>query len=122
MDLPEDNADVEKRIPEGDIPACVCIKGSRYKAGGAEGILTGGTLLTFTSVLNTAYDATARQIPYVIFLEEAGEDLRHIHRYLTILKHFGLLERASGIIFGEWAGMPGNRRRGLQRQFPRRHV
>ena len=106
-DMPEGNADVEKRILRGEIPAYVCKNGPYYKAGKAEGILTGGNLSTFTSVLNTVYDATARQIPFILFIEDTGEDLQHIHRYLTILKHFGVLKRASGIICGEWVDMPG---------------
>ncbi len=105
--LSEGNADAQKRILSGEIPAYVCKNGSYYKAGEAEGILTGGNLSTLTSVLNTAYDATARQTQYILFLEDVGEDLQHIHRYLTILKHLGVLQRASGIICGEWVDMPG---------------
>ena len=106
-DLPKKNASVEKQMLRGIIPAYVCKNGPRYREGEAEGILIGGNLSTFTSVLNTAYDATARQIPYILFIEDESEDLQHIHRYLTILKHCGVLERASGIICGEWVDMPG---------------
>jgi muramoyltetrapeptide carboxypeptidase len=28
--------------------------------------------------------------------------MQQIHRYLTILKHAGVLKNASGIVFGEW--------------------
>ena len=107
MDLPKKNVSVEKKILRGNIPAYVCKNGPRSREGEAEGILIGGNLSTFTSVLNTAYDATARQIPYILFIEDESEDLQHIHRYLTILKHCGVLERASGIICGEWVDMPG---------------
>ena len=31
-----------------------------------------------------------------------GESIRTIHRYLTILKHAGVLENAQGIVFGEF--------------------
>lgn len=106
MDLPKKNANVEKQMLKGSIPAYVCKNGPHYREGEAEGILIGGNLSTFTSVLNTAYDATARQIPYILFIEDESENLQHIHRYLTILKHCGVLERASGIICGEWVDMP----------------
>ena len=32
--------------------------------------------------------------------------MQHIHRFLTILKHRGILDRAAGIVFGEWIGLP----------------
>jgi len=106
-DLPKKNADAERQILRGQIPAYICKNGPYYREGEAEGILIGGNLSTFTSVLNTAYDATARQVPYILFIEDVGEDLQHIHRYLTILKHFGVLDRASGIICGQWTDIPG---------------
>lgn len=105
-DLPKKNAAVEKQMLQGKIPAYVCKNGPRYQEGEAEGILIGGNLSTFTSVLNTAYDATARQVPYILFIEDVSEDLQHIHRYLTIMKHCGVLDRAAGIICGEWVDMP----------------
>ena len=52
--------------------------------------------------LNTAYDCTVRGFPYILFLEDVGEDISHLHHYLTVLKHFGVLDRASGILLGEW--------------------
>ena len=37
-----------------------------------------------------------------LFLEDVDGDMEQIHRFLTILKHRGVLDRAAGIIFGEW--------------------
>ena len=104
-DLPAANAETEKRLLRGEVPVYVCDNGKHYQEGTAEGILVGGNLSTFTSVLNTACDCTAKQVPYILFLEDEGENLQHIHRYMTILKHAGVLERASGIVFGEWVEM-----------------
>ena len=106
MSLPESNAEAVKRMLRGDIPAYTCKNGLYYRTGRAEGILTGGNLSTLTATLNTAYDCTSGGVPYILFLEDVGEDLQHIHHYLTVLKHFGVLERASGIILGEWTEMP----------------
>ena len=39
-------------------------------------------------------------------MEETEEDYEHIHRFLTILKHRGVLDKAEGIIFGEWVDFP----------------
>lgn len=105
-DLPEECKDVVKRILTGEIPAYRC-QGSAYDVqGSAEGILIGGNLATLTSVLNTAYDCTAADEPYILFLEDVEEDYEHIHRYLTVLKHQGVLDKAAGIIFGEWCDYP----------------
>ena len=53
----------------------------------------GGNLSTLTAVLSTAYDSTETDQPYILLLEDVEEDYEHIHRYLTVLKHFGVLDR-----------------------------
>lgn len=105
-DFPAECAEAEQRVLRGETPTYVC-EGSDYdKEGQAEGILIGGNLSTFTSVLGTPYDCTKTDQPYILFLEDVGEDVQHIHRYLAVLKHLGVLDRASGIIFGEWTDVP----------------
>ena len=105
-DFPEACYEAEKRILKGEIPAYKCEGSGLDREGTAEGILIGGNLSTFTSVLGSAYDSTAIEKPYVLFLEDVGENVQHIHRYLTLLKHLGILERAAGIVYGEWTDMP----------------
>lgn len=106
MDFPEKCFEAEQHILKGEIPSYKCA-GSKYdKAGTAEGILIGGNLSTLTSVLGTGYDCTKTDQPYILFLEDVNEDMEHLHRYLTVLKHQGILDRASGLIFGEWADTP----------------
>ena len=83
-----------------------CKSSSYSRQGEAKGILIGGNLSTFCSVLGSDYDCTKTDQPYILFLEDVGEDIRHIHRYLTILKHSGVLDNAAGIVFGEWAELP----------------
>ncbi len=105
-DFPQECAEAERRILQGEIPSYTC-EGSDYdKQGQAEGILIGGNLSTFTSVLGTAHDSTKIDQPYILFLEDIGEDVQHVHRYLAILKHLGVLDNASGIVFGEWTEVP----------------
>lgn len=104
--FPEGCADAEQRMMRGETPTYTC-DGSEYdKEGKADGILIGGNLSTFTSVLGTAYDSSKIDKPYILFLEDVGEDIQHVHRYLAILKHLGVLEHASGIVFGEWTEVP----------------
>jgi len=102
----EDSASAVEKSLKGQIPVYSC-QGSDYDVrGSAEGILIGGNLATLTGVLNTAYDCTRTDKPYILFLEEVEEDYQHIHRFLTILKHMGVLDQAEGIIFGEWVDIP----------------
>ena len=102
MSLPEECAEAELRMMTGEIPAYRCETDTPCIDGEAEGILVGGNLSTFVSVLNTGYDCTGIDEPYVLFLEDVDDNIREIHRYLTILKHMGVLDGASAIIFGEW--------------------
>ena len=104
--LSEECVDPSKRILQGEIPVYHVEGTDSDIPGQAEGILIGGNLVTLTSVLNTAYDCTRTGQPYILFLEEVAEDYEHIHRGLTILDHFGVLDNAQGIIFGEWIEVP----------------
>ena len=104
--FPEACAEAQRHMMTGEIPGYRCEAKPGCKTGTAEGILIGGNLSTFTACLDTAYDCTKLDQPYILFLEEVGENMQHIHRYLTILKHRGVLDRAAGIIFGEWTGLP----------------
>jgi muramoyltetrapeptide carboxypeptidase len=105
-DIPEECREAEKRVLRGEIPSYIC-QGSEFDLEGtAEGILVGGNLSTFSAVLNTAYSCTSMEEPFILFLEEVEEDYEHIHRYLTVLEHFGVLDRAAGILFGEWINYP----------------
>ena len=105
-DLPKECVEVEQRVLRGEIPSYTCKGSGLDKEGHAEGILIGGNLSTFTSVLGTAYDCTKIDQPYILFVEDESEDVQHVHRYLAVLKHLGVLDRAAGIVFGEWADVP----------------
>lgn len=72
----------------------------------AEGTLIGGNLSTPLSMLGAAYDCTRTAEPYILSLEDIDENPQHIHRYLTALMHLTVLDRAQGIVFGEWTGVP----------------
>ena len=105
-EFPKECADTELRMLKGETPTYTCKSPVKGKSGQAEGILIGGNLSTFTSVLGAAYDCTKINEPYILFLEDIGEDVQHVHRYLAVLKHLGVLDRAAGIVFGEWTDVP----------------
>lgn len=106
--LPTECAEAEYNMLKGRLPVYKCTSAEPGVDGEAAGILIGGNLSTFTSVLNTEYDCTKTDEPYILFIEEVGENIQHIHRYLTILKHNGVLDNASAIIFGEWTELPAD--------------
>lgn len=108
MGLPEECAQAELRMILGEIPSYRCETSTPCIDGEAEGVLVGGNLSTFVSVLNTGYDCTGMDEPYILFLEDVDDNIREIHRYLTILKHMGVLDGASGIVFGEFTMLPAN--------------
>ena len=107
-DLPEDCVEAELHMMNGVFPVYECEADPLCRQGTAEGILIGGNLSTFTATLETAYDSTEIEQPYILFFEEVGENMQHIHRYLTILKHKGILDRAAGILLGEWTELPAD--------------
>lgn len=101
-DLPKECADVEKKMLQGEIPEYKCA-GSEYdRQGEAEGILVGGNLTIMTNVMNTEYDSTKLDQPYILFLEDCECDYHQVHYSMTVLKNSGALDHAAGIILGEW--------------------
>ena len=107
-DIFEDCADAQRNMMMERIPSYRCETDTPMIEGEATGVLIGGNLSTMTAILNTEYDCTKTEEPYILFVEEIGENIQHIHRYLTILKHMGVLDRASGIVFGEWTKLPAD--------------
>ena len=108
--LPGPCVQAELNMMLGEIPAYECDASENCRPGTAEGILIGGNLCTFVATLDTAYDCSKLDEPYILFFEEVGENMQHIHRYLTVLKHRGILDRAAGIVFGEWTNLPADGR------------
>lgn len=105
-DFPEECAEAQQQLLKGNLPAYQCQADPHCKEGTAEGILIGGNLSTLIACIGTDYDPSVIDEPYILFLEDVGEDLQHIHRCLTVLKHTGFLDHAQGIIFGEWTDIP----------------
>ncbi len=100
--LPEECAEAERKMLQGEIPSYKCA-GSEYdNQGTAEGILIGGNPTILMTVANTAYDSTKLDQPYILFLEDVECDYHQVHYAMTVLKNNGVLEHASGIVLGEW--------------------
>lgn len=104
--LPAECVEAEQRLLRGELPSYTCECNGLCREGEAEGVLVGGNLSTLAGVIGTAYDCTQIDEPFILFVEDIGESVRHIHRNLTLLKHLGVLDKASGVVFGEWTDIP----------------
>lgn len=67
--------------------------------GTAKGILIGGNLSVFASLHKADCAEPKRSI---LFFEDIGEELTTIDRHLISMRRSGLLEKASGLIFGQF--------------------
>ncbi|MFQ5666168.1 MAG: LD-carboxypeptidase [Candidatus Binatia bacterium] len=70
--------------------------------GTAEGLLVGGCLSVVVATLGTPYAPKTRG--RLLFLEDVNEKPYRIDRMLTQLRHAGVLDDVSGVIFGEMSG------------------
>ncbi len=104
--LPDVCSEAQARMLKGDIPSYKFEASPLCVEGEATGILVGGNLSTFTSTLSTEFDCSKTDKRYILFFEDVEEDIQHIHRYLIILKHLGVLDKAAGFVFGEWTDLP----------------
>lgn len=73
------------------------------RAGGATGVLVGGTLTQLMASMGTPW---AFDPPHggVVFLEDVGERPYRIHRMLTQAAQAGIFANTSAIVFGEFPG------------------
>lgn len=72
-----------------------------FRKGEAAGLLMGGTLVQLIASLGTPY-AFDPPDGYVLFLEDVGERPYRLDRMMTQLRLSGALDRASGIVLGEF--------------------
>jgi muramoyltetrapeptide carboxypeptidase len=70
------------------------------RAGQAEGLVTGGCLSIFAEALGTPYAPRIEQ-DSILFLEDIGTKAYQWDRMLLHLRYAGLLEKVTGIVFGD---------------------
>jgi len=68
--------------------------------GKASGEIVGGNLIIFTLLQGTRYAVNTER--KILFIEDIREDAWRVDNFLTTLAYGGHLQRASGIIFGEF--------------------
>jgi len=70
----------------------------------SQGVLTGGNLAIICTLLGTASEVDTKG--KMLFFEETGENLYRIDRMIMQLKRAGKLEHITGLIIGDFSGIP----------------
>ncbi len=84
------------------------------RQGQAEGLLTGGCLSIFAEALGTPY-APRIEADSILFLEDIGTKPYQWDRMLLHLRYAGLLEKVTGIVFGDMGQCVSPEESGLSR-------
>ncbi len=73
-----------------------------WRTGTAQGLLLGGNLKRFVSLIGTSHFPPIELFDgAILFWEDVGETLYDISLYLHKLKHVGVLERIGGMVLGQ---------------------
>jgi muramoyltetrapeptide carboxypeptidase len=95
----EPASSITRNILFGTVPQYK-ISGNMYnRCGHAEGILVGGNLSSYSSIVGTKYHIPPRQ-DIILFIEEVEESLHSIDRLFYMLRLQLDFEKVKGIIFG----------------------
>lgn len=78
-----------------------------WKNGKAEGILLGGCLSMIAHLLGTPYFPDFSDS--ILFIEDVGEEIYKIDRYLAQLQQAGVFKKIKGLIIGEFIDCPDDR-------------
>lgn len=70
------------------------------KSGRAEGILTGGNLSLLSASIGTPYELDAAK--KILFIEEVGESVCRMERFLYHLRNAGKLRECAGVLLGQF--------------------
>ncbi len=72
--------------------------------GTAEGVLVGGNFITASGLAGTEYDVLdlPAESNTILFIEEVGEQIYAVERWLIRLQQSGALEKYKGIVLGEF--------------------
>lgn len=91
-----------KNQPDGDDANRLMTVKNRIKTitpGTAKGQLIGGNLSVLSGIVGSPYVPDFKN--YILFVEDVGENIYRIDRFLTHLKIAGILDKLSGFIFGQ---------------------
>ena len=95
----EPASSITRNILFGTVPQYKIPGNSYNRIGRAEGILVGGNLSSYSSIVGTKYRLPSKQ-DIILFIEEVEESLHSIDRLFYMLRLQLDFERVKGIIFG----------------------
>lgn len=95
----EPASSITRNILFGTVPQYKILGNSYNRIGHAEGILVGGNLSSYSSIVGTKYRLPSKQ-DIILFIEEVEESLHSIDRLFYMLLLQLDFERVKGIIFG----------------------
>lgn len=77
--------------------------------GHASGRLIGGNISVLGDLASTPFDpfVTVADEPFILFLEDVGESLSRLQRRLWRLRLAGVMNKARGIVVGQFTACPG---------------
>lgn len=88
-----------QNLPENNDALTMRSNRARTITGGkAKGVLVGGNLTVFCSLVGTPYLPDMRG--KILMLEDVGEAIYRIDRYFSTLQLSGMLEQVAGVVFG----------------------
>ncbi|MDZ7267363.1 MAG: LD-carboxypeptidase [candidate division KSB1 bacterium] len=90
---------ITEPVPCGDLQPQLERPFAAIRGGHARGRLLGGCLSLLATVAGTAFMPPVKQS--IFFLEEIGEEIYRIDRYLVHLRELGVLDRIGGFILGQ---------------------
>ena len=92
-----------RRLLAGTLPRYRVSHHPLDQPGSATGMLVGGNLSVFCGLAGSDVDFLNRQEPLILFIEETGESMTKVDRFLHQLEIRGVLSRLRGIIVGRFA-------------------
>ncbi len=113
-ELPEETRETLRRLLFGEIP--LVLSGTPLFPGETEGPLYGGNLATLSALLGTPYLPDLKGA--ILLLEDTGEALYRLDRYLSHLALAGIFERINGLILGDLGHPPESWRPILEELLP----
>lgn len=94
-------------ILKGKYPEYTFAPDSLNHLGKAEGMLLGGNLSVLQGLVNTPFDLIRPGT--ILFIEDVGEEIYKIERWMYQMKLSGVLSGLKGLIIGQFSDMPPGR-------------
>lgn len=106
--VPDDQLSQFLNILDGQLNPIEWKKTKPVTTGNAEGIFIGGNLSVFQAMIGSPYINIDE--PYILFLEDVGDEISRYDRMLAHLRISGILGNAKAILFGDFHSVDNSAR------------